>query len=483
MVWSMKRKRDPAGDIIKWKARLCAHGGQQQYGVNYWETYAPVVSWSTVRLILILSLILNWHTRSLDFVLAYPQADVKTNIYMRLPKYTKVKHANGPAYLKLRKNLYGLKDAGLTWFQHVTKGLIDRGFKPSDIDQCVFTKGKTILVLYVDDAILFGPDKTEIDQIVESLKQGFSLTDDGEMKDYLGVRVKRQGNKVIMTQPRMIEKCLQLVGIPIDNNKVKQHDTPAEPRTFLHKDSNGLPRQKEWNYRSVIGALMYLMAMTRPELAYAVHQCSRFSQDPRRSHEQAVMRICRYLKSTQDKGLILNPDLSKGFECYVDADWAGNWHKDYADDPSTALSRTGYVITYAGCPVVWASKLQPLITLSTTESEYVALSTALREVIYMMNLLKELQARGIDVPFTTPKVKCRVFEDNSGCVEIAREYKMRPRTKHIAVRYHHFRDHVKRGDIQIEHISTKEQIADIFTKALPLRQFQHLRDKLLGWDS
>jgi hypothetical protein len=167
----------------------------------------------------------------------------------------------------------------------------------------------------------------------------------------------------------------------------------------------------------------------------------------------------------------------------VDADWAGNWHKDYADDPSTALSRTGYVITYAGCPVVWASKLQPLITLSTTESEYVALSTALREVIYMMNLLKELQARGIDVPFTTPKVKCRVFEDNSGCVEIAREYKMRPRTKHIAVRYHHFRDHVKRGDIQIEHISTKEQIADIFTKALPLRQFQHLRDKLLGWDS
>jgi hypothetical protein len=145
MVWSMKRKRDPTGEIVKWKARLCAGGHKQVYGDSYWDTYSPVVSWSTVRLTLILGLILGWKMRSIDFVMAYPQADVKTDIYMKVPKGATIKLNEKASdeqqhLLKLRKNLYGLKDAGLTWFEHARDGLLKRGFKQSNVDPCLFTK-------------------------------------------------------------------------------------------------------------------------------------------------------------------------------------------------------------------------------------------------------------------------------------------------------------------------------------------------------
>jgi hypothetical protein len=183
MVWSMKRKRDPAGNIIKHKARLCAHGGMQTYGVNYWETYSPVVAWSTVRTVLTISLILGWHMRSIDFVLAYPQADVKTDIYMFPPKGCSVFQQGRPPgqrvrlddkshRLKLRKNLYGLKDAGLTWYEHIVKGLKDVGFKQSEVDPCLFTRKRTILTMYVDNVVLFSPDLNEIDEVIKDLQKG-----------------------------------------------------------------------------------------------------------------------------------------------------------------------------------------------------------------------------------------------------------------------------------------------------------------------
>ena len=173
------------------------------------------------------------------------------------------------------------------------------------------------------------------------------------------------------------------------------HDTPAD--TILHRDEEGEERKTEFHYRSVIGQLNYLAATTRPEIQFAVHQCARFSQDPKMIHEKAVKRIVRYLKRTKDKGLKLKVDKKKGIECYVDADFAGGYNKNTSKNPRDLLSRTGYILKYAGCPLIWASKLQSTIALSTTESEYMALSTAMREVIYMMNLVEELKENGVDL--------------------------------------------------------------------------------------
>jgi hypothetical protein len=214
---------------------------------------------------------------------------------------------------------------------------------------------------------------------------------------------------------------------------------------------------------------------------YATHQIAKYSSDPRQSHGEAILYLVRYLKKTRDLGLKFKPDSKKGFECYCDADFSGNWNKAFAPtDPSTAKSRSGWIIFYAGCPVSWASKLQSQVALSTTEAEYIAMSQSLRDVIPVMNLLQEMRERHLQVICTEPHVYCKVFEDNSGALELARLPKLRPRTKHINVCYHHFREHVRKGLIKIFPIDTKDQIADALTKALAQNDFQRHRRLMCG---
>ena len=177
-----------------------------------------------------------------------------------------------------------------------------------------------------------------------------------------------------------------------------------------------------------------------------------------------------------------NQDEEK-FTCWADAAFAGEWNKDTAmNDPTTAKSRTGFIINYAGCPLTWSSKLQTEIALSTVEAEYIALSQALREVICLMQLAKEMKSRKIPLlGDTKTTVKCNAFEDNTGALELAKVPKMRPRTKHINIKYHHFRDHVQQGTITVTHVSTEEQLADIFTKPLCTALFLKHRQVILGW--
>ena len=156
--------------------------------------------------------------------------------------------------------------------------------------------------------------------------------------------------------------------------------------------------------------------MNHPDITFAVQQCARFCNDPKASHEEAVKHICCYLLKTQDKGLFLKPDKSRGLECYVDADQAGSWTKRSSHDPMSAKSRTGYVIFFHRCPIVWKSTMQTLTALSTTEAEYIALSTALREVIHIMNSLNKLRERNFPICSDVPKIKCKVFEDNMSCI-------------------------------------------------------------------
>jgi hypothetical protein len=193
------------------------------------------------------------------------------------------------------------------------------------------------------------------------------------------------------------------------------------------------------------------------------------------------LRIGRYLLATKDKGLIMNSDKS-GMECWVDSAHASEWsNKTASNDLSTARSRMGFIIRYAGCPMHWASKMQTEIALSTTEAEYIALSQAMREVLPIIWLVQEAHDHGICVLTKPPKIHCEVFEDNDGAIEIAKVPKMRPRTKHLNIKYYHFREEVKKGTISIYHVGTKEQIADIFTKPLEEGLFRSLREKLMGW--
>ena len=483
------------GEITKYKARLCCHGGQTIKGVHYDETFSPVVAWSTIRMMLTLSIINGWHARQIDFVLAFPQAKVRTDIYMHLPE--KFRFQNGKLVLdetaphpskqnevvKLIQNVYGLADASYTWHLHVKKGLLECGFKQSQIDPCLFYKKSMIFILYVDDAICMVPNKVDADNLIDELKgKGYVLTDEGSMSAYLGLQVEPLNDgRISLKQPAFIERIIKSTGL----KDMRMHDTPAD--VTLTRDKDGEPRKNDFHYRSIIGQLNYLAATTRPEIQFAVHQCARFSQDPKMSHEKAVKRIVRYLKRTQDQGLILTVDQSKGIECYVDPDFAGGYDKKDPDNPRDYLSRTGYVVKYAGCPIVWTSKLQSLIAMSTTEAEYLALSAAMREVIFIKQLMEELATHGVKFNDIKPEIKVNVYEDNVGAIELAKLPKLRPRTKHIGIQYHHFRSWTSRGindeepRVKVQHISTEIQQADIFTKPLARVQFQALRKLLCGW--
>jgi hypothetical protein len=185
--------------------------------------------------------------------------------------------------------------------------------------------------------------------------------------------------------------------------------------------------------------------------------------------------------ATKDKGIIPSPDVTKSFEVHVDCDFAGNWIKEDAmADPSTAKSRTGYIISYGGCPVIWASKLQTEVILSSTKSEYVGLSESLRVAIVMMNLLNEMRAFDIPITKTTPTVYCKLFEDNAGAIYLAKVPKMRPRTRHIDQKYHHFREWVKSGLIDVLPIDTLDQPADLLTKPLDLSSFVKFPRAIMG---
>jgi hypothetical protein len=168
-------------------------------------------------------------------------------------------------------------------------------------------------------------------------------------------------------------------------------------------------------------------------------------------------------------------------ECFSDAGFAGNRNRDIAiNDDSTARSTTGYIIRYTGCPLVWGSKLQTEIALSSTESEYISLSQSLREVMYIINLIKELKMAGFQFNEIHPEVMCKAFEDNNWAMEMATIHKLCPRTKYINVKYHHFQSAVNNGIITIQKIATEEQLADIFIKPLAVTLFIKLHRLIMG---
>ena len=483
-VWSMKRKRRVAtGKVYKHKARLNIGGHKQEYGVNFWETYSPVVNWFTIRLFLTLALIFQWHTRQIDFVLAFPQADVECDMYMAIPRgFTLPEGYNSKDYcLKLRKNVYGQKQAGRIWNKHLHKGLMKMGFEQSNIDECLYYRGTTIFLVYVDDGIIIDSDRARIDTIFNEFKaHNFDVTDEGDLKDYLRVDISpQQDGSLHLSRSKLIEQILADLNFQSNTTSVP---CPARIGEVLTKHADSHEHKADWHYRSIIGKLNFLEKSMRPDLAFAVHNAARFSIDPREPHSEAVKRICRYLVGSRDKGYYMRPNYDLGFEVYADADFAGTWNKDTAEnDPATAQSRAGFLIRLAGCPILWASRLMREICLSTTEAEYCCLSEALRQVIPLMNIITELQDRKILMDKLLPVVKCTAFEDNSGALELARLPRMRPRTKHINIKYHHFRQYVTEGLIKIEPLDTLDQLADVFTKAVSRDLFFKFRKLIMGW--
>jgi hypothetical protein len=258
--------------------------------------------------------------------------------------------------------------------------------------------------------------------------------------------------------------------------------TPAVKEPLV-KDEHGAPPNSAYSYASVIGMLQYLQGHSRPDITYAVSQCARFSHSPRRSHEIALERIGQYLKFTANEGLVLRPTGQLDIDVFCDADFAGLWPYEDKLDPSCVKSRTGFVICLSNCPVIWTSKLQTEIALSTMEAEYNALSFAMRSVLPFQTLVHSVtKGIGLDSD-NVASFRTTVWEDNAGALQLANMEpgRVTPRSKHYAIKYHWFRSHLKPNHIEIHKVDSSQQKADILTKGLTKDKFESIRKLLCGW--
>jgi hypothetical protein len=472
----------------------------QEEGVDYFETYAPVVEWSTVRMLLTMVLQEGWNTKQVYYTNAFAQAELDEEVYVEPPKLFEIRSGKD-LVVKLLKSLYGLKQSPRTFFEKLREGLLERGFTQSEFDLCLFMKKGIICVVYVDDTIFAGPDRALIDAEIKGLgvsskekSHSFYLRDEGEVGDFLGIRITKNGPITFeLTETGLINKVLTDAGL----EECRGVSTPAETKA-LGSDLEGSPFDKEWDYASVIEMLMYLSANTRPDIALAVHQAALFTHHPRASHSAAIKRILRYLKSTKDKGLFMSPGKSLKFDCYVDSDFGGLFAVEDGHNPMCAKSRTGYVLLFSGVPILWVSKMQTQISLSTMESEYIALSQSMRDLIPVREILKEIKHHMLGEQDFLPKFSSRskafkdatgeedipqstVYEDNAACLQMARMPKLSPRTKNIAIPLHWYRSKVLDLSIEIQAIGTGQQWAYQYTKGLCAEKIIKQRKAIQGW--
>ena len=477
-TWAFRRKRRPNGEIHKLKARFVVRGDLQILENNE-GTYSPVVDWSTVRLLFVLSVARGLKSKTIDFNAAFVQSTLPEPIYLELPPGYTV-HGQDTVY-KVSKSLYGDVRAAKLWYKHLSDALTTKmGFQKSSIDSCLYYRNGLIFVFYVDDGIIVSHDDRQINAFIEELRAcKFDLGVEEDYAGYLGVDIiTRDDGTILMCQTGLIERILLDLGL---TDSASSKITPATAVLAPFKSSQ--PFVDNYNYRSVLGKIMYLSSNTRCELSLANHQCARFSIDPRMPHGVALKRIGRYLLGTRDKGMIVRPTTDLSLNCYADADFAGLFSSSDPDDPKSVKSRSGFVITLGSVPVSWASKLQTETALSTMESEYISLSQALRVLIPLRIVLDEV-ATALSLKHDPHSIiKSTIFEDNQACLSLANSDppKMTPRSKSIAVKYHWFREHLRPGTIDLVAIQSSEQLADIFTKPLAPPAFTYLRKKLLGW--
>ncbi|KAI2489482.1 hypothetical protein MHU86_25099 [Fragilaria crotonensis] len=477
-TWAFRRKRRPNGEIHKLKARFVVRGDLQVLDASE-GTYSPVVDWSTVRLLFILTVAQQLKSTTIDFNAAFVQSDLPEPIYLELPPGYSVPGED--KVYKVIKSLYGDIRAAKLWYQHLSAALVDKlGFQRSTIDSCLYFRDGLVFAFYVDDGIIVSSDDDKILHFIDQLREcRFDLGVEDDYAGYLGVDIIMQPDgTILMLQTGLIERILADFGL---TDSASSKITPASEVLSPHKES--APFDHSFNYRSVLGKIMYLSSNTRCELSLSNHQCARFSIDPRTPHGIALKRIGRYLLGTRDKGMIIRPTKDITLDCYADADFAGLFASHDPNDPKSVKSRSGFVITLGGIPVSWTSKLQTETALSTMEAEYISLSQALRVLLPLRIVLDEVTTSLHLKQDSHSVIKSTIFEDNQACLALANSDppKMTPRSKSIAVKYHWFREHLEPGLVEIAPIASAEQLADIFTKPLGAVPFVYLRKKLLGW--
>ncbi|KAL0539908.1 hypothetical protein IC582_024129 [Cucumis melo] len=455
--WIFKIKTHSDGSIERYKARLVAKGYSQEYGIDYEETFAPVARMTSVRSLLAIAAAKQWPLLQMDVKNAFLNGTLSEEVYMKPPPGTT------PPPQKvclLRRALYGLKQAPRAWFATFSSTITQLGFTSSSHDSALFTRqtpnGIVLLLLYVDDMIITGDDPRAISDLQCYLGKHFEMKDLGNLNYFLGLEISSSSSGYYLSQAKYASDLLNRSGI----TDSATFSTPLDPNVRL-TPFDGVLLEDPTLYRQLVGSLIYL-TVTRPDIAYAVHIVSQFMAAPRTIHFTAVLRILRYIKGTLGHGLQFSSQSSLVLSGFSDADWAG--------DPTDRRSTTGYCFYLGDALISWRSKKQSVVSRSSTESEYRALADATSELIWLRWLLTDMGA-----PQTSPTI---LHCDNHSAIQIAHNDVFHERTKHIENDCHFVRHHLQSNTLHLQPISTTDQPADIFTKALHSPRFTQLIHKL-----
>ncbi|WVZ89696.1 hypothetical protein U9M48_036065 [Paspalum notatum var. saurae] len=432
--WVFKNKQGEDGMVVRNKARLVAQGFCQKEGIDYEETFAPVARLEAIRILLAFAASKGFKLQQMDVKSAFLNGFIKEEVYVRQPAGFESARFPDRVY-KLRKALYGLKQAPRAWYARLKSFLLKSGFVMGSVDKTLFLLsrgGDTLIVqIYVDDIIFGGSSHALVSSFAEQMSREFEMSLMGPEGTFIH-------------QAKYTRDILK----KFEMGDSKPMTTPMSTNTALDADEDGeAVVQKE--FRGMIGSLLYLTA-TRPDIQFTVCLCARYQASPRTSHRQAVKRIFRYLKFTPELGL---------------------W---YSSEGSQMLTMLADGLIARSSLVSWSSRKQASVSLSTTEAEYIAAASCYSQLLWMKATLS-------DFGFRFGKFPLQV--DSTFAISVAKNPVLYSRTKHIDVRFHFLRDHYEKGDIDLVHVASENQLADIFTKPLEFGAFVRLRGELgvTGW--
>src|SRR6202046_682889 len=482
--WTFVKKRNKVNQVIHHRARLVVKGCVQRPGHEYMETYSPVVRAETLRACLALVLVKGLKVKQMDIKGAYLNGILQETVYMKQPEGFE----DGTGRVcKLIKTLYGLKQSGREWNKQLDGKLRNHGYKRLTSDPCTYVRwdgdNVAIITVWVDDLLLFTSNDATMEHMKQSIESKWQATDLGEPSKIIGIEITIMPEYLRISQGKYVENLLRKENMA----KANQVGIPLDPNVKIGPNLVYNEPNRSSSYAKLMGELQYLANATRPDISYAVNRLASYTANPSLEHYGSLKHILRYLAGTRDYGITyrksedLNSDMNlfhgltrnngpanngddNLFHGFTDAAFAN------ADDYK---STTGYVFLASEGAITWKSKKQTIIVMSSTESEYVALSEAGQEAFWLRNLYDELGF---------PQMGQTVIKsDNEGSVLLSHNPQFHARPKHIEIRHHWVRDLVNDKILDIQSCHDPEQTADILTKPLPKPKHQrHMREMVMG---
>jgi hypothetical protein len=463
-IFSIKYRDD--NSVSYCKARWVIHGFREIQGLDYQETFAATAQMRTFRLLISISAAFGLQCFHADISNAFTNGILKETIFM---VYHKGFEGPDGHCLRLLKSLYGLKQASRVWFQTLLAALLKIGFIQCVADTCLFFHKTSVcyISIHVDDLLIATKNLSFKNKILKMLREIFKLTDLGLVKMYLGMNVTFTKDFIKVSQESYIGRLAERFGVT-DSAPVR---TPMAAGLKLSKydmPELGSEEQLEMSkkpYRGIIGSGLYAALGSRPDIAYMICALSRFNQNPARSHWKHARRVIKYLNTTKSKGLNYSRKFLNSLSVTIlsDSDW-GSCEDD-------RRSVTGVVVKVAGGPVAWSSRKQKTVALSSCEAEFLALSEAVKEALWLRQILIELGIN-FDDPVT-------IYVDNQAAIALSKNAVQHQRSKHIDIRYFRVRDEVEQGRIAVIYVPTGENTADLLTKATNYQQWAGLIDELV----